>query len=120
MADAAQLGVKIFEDKIVVKPETAIICRFFEIDPLQLISSGALLIAVEEDNTSETIQNLTRGNIPATEIGLFEEDTRSRTLVKEDGSFRNLPRPISDHLWVALKKATTIDVEIDLKDFHNP
>jgi hydrogenase maturation factor len=104
MADAAQLGVKIFEDRIVVKPETARICRFFEIDPLQLIGSGALLIAVEEEKTSEIIQNLTRGNIPATEIGLFEEENRNRILLKGDGSFRNLPRPVSDHLWVALKK----------------
>lgn len=104
MADAAQLGVKIFEDKIAVKPETARICRFFEIDPLQLIGSGALLIAAEEEKTSEIIQNLTREQIPATEIGVFDEETKSRILLKDDGSFRNLPRPMSDHLWFALKK----------------
>ena len=42
MADAAGLGVRVFEEKITVEPETAKICRYYEIDPLQLISSGAL------------------------------------------------------------------------------
>ena len=47
LADAAGLGVKVFEDKIAVEPETAKICRFYEIDPLQLMGSGALLISAE-------------------------------------------------------------------------
>ena len=47
MADASGLGVKVFEDKIAVQPETAKICSYFGIDPLQLISSGALLISAE-------------------------------------------------------------------------
>ena len=43
MADAACLGVRVFEEKIMVEPETTKICRFYEIDPLQLISSGHCL-----------------------------------------------------------------------------
>src|SRR4030042_3279603 len=58
MADAAGLGVRIFEDKITVEPETAKICRFYEIDPLQLISSGALLIAAEPQSADIIVNAL--------------------------------------------------------------
>jgi hydrogenase maturation factor len=102
MADASQLGFKIFEDKIVVEPETAKICRYFEIDPLQLISSGALLIAAESDKTSEIIDNLVKEHVYAAVIGEFHGNINKRFLVRNDGNAQDLPRPISDHLWAAL------------------
>ena len=58
MADAAGLGVRVFEEKITVEPETAKICRYYEIDPLQLISSGALLIAAEPEAADKIIDSL--------------------------------------------------------------
>jgi hydrogenase maturation factor len=53
MADAASLGVKIQQDKITIEPETAKICRYYEIDPLQLISSGRLLIAADPEAATQ-------------------------------------------------------------------
>ena len=104
MADASNSGAKVFEDRIVVEPETAKICRFFEVDPLQLISSGALLIAAEADKASEIIENLEREHIYAAAIGEFGGNVNKRLLVRKDGSVQDLPRPLSDHLWLALKK----------------
>jgi hydrogenase expression/formation protein HypE len=104
MADASQLGVKVFEDKIVVEPETAKICRFFEVDPLQLIGSGALLIAAEARKTSEIIENLSKEHIYAAEIGEFGGNVNKRLLARKDGSVQDLPRPVSDHLWTALAR----------------
>lgn len=103
MADASRLGVKIYEDNIVVRPETSKICNFFEIDPIQLIGSGALLIAAEEAKTNEIISKLKKEQISAVEIGIFEENPDIRLLVKNAESVRELPRPLSDHLWKALK-----------------
>jgi len=104
MADASNSGAKVFEDRIVVEPETAKICRFFEVDPLQLISSGALLIAAEADKASEIIENLMREHIYAAAIGEFSGNVNKRLLVRKDDSVQDLPRPLSDHLWLALKK----------------
>ena len=104
MADASQLGVKIFEEKIVVEPETAKICRYFEIDPLQLIGSGALLIAAEAEKTGEIIENLRKEKIYAAEIGEVGGNINKRLLLRKDGSAQELPRPVSDHLWRALKE----------------
>ena len=104
MADSSNLGAKVFEDRIVVEPETAKICRYFEIDPLQLIGSGALLIAAEAEKTTSIIENLAKKKICAAEIGELGGNVNKRLLVKRGGSVEELQRPVSDHLWRALKE----------------
>jgi hydrogenase maturation factor len=104
MADASNLGVKVFEEAIPVQPETAKICSHFEIDPLQLISSGALLISAEAKSADEIIKNLAQQQIEASVIGEFLEDMDQRLLVQKDGKMQALPRPLSDHLWTALMR----------------
>lgn len=102
MADASNLGVKILEEKIRVQPETVRICQFFKIDPLQLISSGALLISARPESTDKIIEGLKRNRIHASVIGEFDENPADRTLKRRNGTVRTLPRPVSDHLWLAL------------------
>ena len=104
MADASNIGVRVYQDKIMVEPETAKICRYFEIDPLQLIGSGALLIAAEPHKTNEIVESLCNNRIYAAEIGEFGGTTSKRLLMQKDQSAQELPRPTSDMLWVALKK----------------
>ena len=102
MADAAGLGVRVFEEKITVEPETAKICRYYEIDPLQLISSGALLIAAAPEAADKIIDALSREHIYADEIGEFNVNLNKRMLMHKDDTAEMLPRPVSDHLWIAL------------------
>jgi hydrogenase maturation factor len=104
MADAANLGVKVFRDAVPVQPETARICSIFQIDPLQLISSGALLIAAEAKSTDAIIRSLKREQISAAVIGEFTEKRNSRLLITAEGTAEALPRPVSDHLWLALRR----------------
>jgi hydrogenase expression/formation protein HypE len=104
MADASGLGVRVVEEKINVEPETAKICRFYEIDPLQLISSGALLIAAEPQATNKIVDSLCREHIYADIVGEFNPNPNKRILVHKDDSAEMLPRPISDHLWTALTR----------------
>jgi hydrogenase expression/formation protein HypE len=104
MADASSLGVKVFEEAIPVQPETAKICSYFEIDPLQLISSGALLISAEAKFAEEIIKNLEQQQIEASVIGEFLEGTDQRLLIRKNGKVQALPRPLSDHLWTALRR----------------
>jgi len=103
MADASNLGVKIFETKIHIQPETTKICEFFHIDPLQLISSGALLISAKPKFADRIIGELEQKQIRASIIGEFLEKSRRRLIVRENGEIQTLPRPISDHLWLALR-----------------
>jgi len=104
MADASNLGVKVFEEKIPIAKETIKICNFFKIDPLQLISSGALLIASKNGFEEKIVRRLRENNIEASIIGEFLPSAKERLIIREDGRAEALPRPESDHLWVALAK----------------
>ncbi|MCW4027903.1 MAG: AIR synthase family protein [Candidatus Bathyarchaeota archaeon] len=104
LADASGVGVRILESSIPVAPETSEICKFLEIDPLQLIGSGALLISARPSYSEKIIRKLARNNIKANVIGEFLADPKKRTLVHADGTVTDLVRPVSDHLWVALER----------------
>jgi hydrogenase expression/formation protein HypE len=103
MAEASRLGVKIFEKNIPVQPETAKICSYFKIDPLQLISSGALLISAEAKSAEKIIESLKQQQIDASVIGEFLAGTNQRLLLRENGVVQSL-QPSSDHLWAALRR----------------
>lgn len=104
MADASNLGVKVFKENIPVKDETLEICKFFNIDPLQLISSGAMLIAAKPGYEKEIVRILNEHKIEASVIGEFLPSPDKRIMVYENGVEEKLPRPESDHLWLALAK----------------
>jgi len=103
LADASNLGVRILEEKIRVPPETARICGVFQIDPLQLISSGALLVSASSGSALRIVSKLTSRGLRADIIGEFLKDPEKRLLVRAGGSVIDLVRPLSDHLWSALK-----------------
>ncbi len=102
MADASNLGVRVLEEEIEIQPETSEICEFFKIDPLQLISSGSLLISARPESAERIIESLKRNGVHASNIGEFKEDREDRTLEGRNGAVQTLPRPLPDHLWLAL------------------
>jgi hydrogenase expression/formation protein HypE len=104
MADASNLGVKVIEEAIPVQPETAKICSHFQIDPLQLIGSGALLISAEAKSANQIVRNLKRKRVQASVIGEFTENAEQRELIQKVDVKNALPRPLSDNLWTALKQ----------------
>jgi hydrogenase maturation factor len=105
MADASNLGVKIYEEKIRMAPETVWICDFFRIDPLQLIASGSLLIAAKRNSADKVVKVLEKNEIAAAIIGEFLSSPEERIIVRKRGGLEELVRPVSDHLWLALEKS---------------
>ncbi|MDH5375832.1 MAG: AIR synthase family protein [Candidatus Bathyarchaeota archaeon] len=104
LADASNVGVKIFEEKISMAKETFEICRIFRINPLQLISSGTLLIAAKEDQTEKIVDVLKENGIDASVVGVILKNSQERVLIHRNGSRTRFMRPLCDHLWLALKK----------------
>ena len=98
MADAAGLGFTVYADKIPIRDETRGICEFYGLNPLALISSGALMIAAPGEEARKVVAALTEKGINASIIGEFVEDTERRVLV-ENGEEKPLERPESDELW---------------------
>jgi hydrogenase maturation factor len=108
IADASNLGVKVFETEMPIPEETLEICKFFRIDPLRLISSGALLIAAKKDFAKGVAETLEKSGIEARIIGEFLKDHEKRVLVRKNGRKQPLVRPSSDHLWKALEQKVVI------------
>jgi len=104
LADAANVGFNVYEEKIFVPVETRKICAHFGIDPLQLISSGSLLIVAEEVKTDEILSSLNKNNVQASVIGEVVDSVLGRKLITKAGEQTELIRPDTDHLWKALEK----------------
>jgi hydrogenase expression/formation protein HypE len=102
MADASGLGVKIIEERIRIQPETARISKFYQIDPLQLIASGSLLIAAKPGSADRITRALAKESIPSELIGEFTSSPQDRKIIRKNGKTENLERPRTDHLWQAL------------------
>jgi hydrogenase expression/formation protein HypE len=104
LAEAANVGFNVYEEKIFVPKETKQICEYFGVDPLQLISSGSLLVVAKKDKAEQITCALTGNGLQASVIGQITEADLGRNLVKKSGEKAELVRPASDHLWKALEK----------------
>lgn len=89
LADASGLGVTVSAERVVIPPETAAVCRALRLDPLGLLSSGCLLIAVPPEHAAPLLALLTAAAIPAADIGELHDD---RGLWLERGGTR-VPLP---------------------------
>ncbi len=102
MCNAAEVGFRVYEDRIPIRPETEEICRLFKVDPLKLISSGALLITGEASRAENLVEKVKRVGVKATVIGEVLSESRDRLVVRRTGVEEELPMPLSDELWAAL------------------
>lgn len=90
MAAAANVGVLVEEDAIPILPECSEICGALGLDPLGLIASGSLLIAVAPEDVGKVADALDREGIPASEIGRITEPGDGFKM-RSGGTVRDLP-----------------------------
>jgi len=97
LAEASGTGFRVMADEIPVTPVTARICRALEIDPLRLVSSGALLASVPRLD----VRLLRR--VRAKPIGKIVHRRHGRLVIGRDG-VRELDEPVQDHLWKIIER----------------
>lgn len=90
LAEAAGVGLKIEAEALLFLPETLELCQRFDLDPLGVIASGALLIAAAPDSTANILTSLSQAGIDAAVIGQAQSPDSGRILVEKQGS-RPLP-----------------------------
>ena len=100
LAQAANLGVRIEKEEIVVEDCVAEICRYFDIDPFSSISEGTLIIACREHKAGEVVATLSQEGIKSSIVGELTEPDRGMVLV-EGRSEKKLEHPIVDPFWKA-------------------
>jgi len=96
LADAAGCGAVVDYDKIPIRDDTRLLCKVFGLDPLGIISSGALLIASESQATGNITRALLAAGIPAVKVGAIRPE-RGVGFLKDGHEFA-LPRYDSDEL----------------------
>ena len=69
LAEAARVGLVVDEDAIPIFPETQVLCARVGLDPLGLIGSGALLLAVAPGDAGPILAALDEAGIAAARIG---------------------------------------------------
>jgi len=105
LCDASNVGFEIYSDAIPVDPSTHIICSELDISPLDLISSGSMIICCKNEHVNEIVNTIRTRGIEVTVIGTIVENPKRRILVTESDGIP-LQRPKTDALWDALKKVS--------------
>jgi hydrogenase expression/formation protein HypE len=90
LASAARIGMMVEMEKIMILPETALLCRQLKLEPLGLIASGALLIVAQEGDSTKIIAALQAEGIPAAVIGKIWEREKGVKL-RQQGKVNDLP-----------------------------
>jgi hydrogenase maturation factor len=79
------------------------ICSVLDVSPMELISSGAMIICCSNENVNEVVNTIQSRGVTATVIGQIVENPERRIIVTDSDGIL-LKRPVTDALWEALKK----------------
>jgi len=96
MATASGLGLEVAEADIPVSKETERICSTLGVDPLKLISSGTLLIAVRRGAEALVSEAVASVGSRATPIGRFK---KGKVLLTRRGKAEVVTGPPKDEIW---------------------
>ena len=99
----AGLGLRVVRERIPLFPETNSICRALSLDPLKLLASGALLIAVAPDGADLVVRTIEATGAPAAVIGEVRPSSEGITIVK-GGKVAPLTPAVRDEIARALER----------------
>jgi len=100
LAQAANLGVRVEKEAIVVEDCVPEICRCFGIDPYASISEGTLIASCRPHKAHEVVAALLEKGIRSSVVGELTDSKEGMILV-QDGKKRKLEHPIVDPFWNA-------------------
>jgi hydrogenase expression/formation protein HypE len=96
MATASGLGLEVVEGRIPVSRETKKICSVVGANPLKLISSGTLLLAVERGEEERAREAISAAGSTASVIGRF---TKGRVILTRGRSRLEVSTAPRDEIW---------------------
>jgi hydrogenase maturation factor len=91
LARASGVGLRVDRDAIPVLPETEALCAHYGLDPLGLIASGSLVIALAIEDAQKVVDALASERISVTAIGEVVPADEGLALVVK-GEAHDLPR----------------------------
>jgi hydrogenase maturation factor len=95
---ASNCGCLVKAKAIPILPETAALCHQFGIDPLGVISSGALLLTLPPEAASDLMDEYANKGIQAEIIGEIAPREAGLKIEKPDGKVAPLPDFVADEI----------------------
>jgi hydrogenase expression/formation protein HypE len=92
--EASGNGFRVEYGKIPIRVLTRKLCRYFNLDPLRLISSGSMLITVTDGD--EAMRILKENHVEAYLIGEICEEG---SIMVKDGKNLNVEAPLRDEIY---------------------
>ncbi len=90
LAQAAEAGLLVHQERIEILPETTLLCADYGLDPLGIIASGSLLIVLSPVDSARVIEKLEEAGIAAAIIGQVVARKEGLKLMA-GGMIRDLP-----------------------------
>ena len=90
MAIASNTGILIEREKIHILPEPLILSKLYNLNPFNTISSGSLLIAIEQNESNELVNLLKKNNLIAEKIGNIVPKKGGLKIKEKDGKMSPL------------------------------
>jgi hydrogenase maturation factor len=97
LAQASDVGMEIDAGGLFVADESRRLCAEYDLDPLGIISSGALLIGCEFDSAAPILKALNEAGIRADRIGVVRE-REFGVMLKTPGELQALPVFATDEI----------------------
>ena len=97
MAESAGVGLEVNAAAVPLLPECREVCGALGLDPLGLLASGSLLLAVSDGTSEKVRQALLSRGIQVSAIGRVT-DASQGTRLRVEGELRDLPRFPRDEL----------------------
>ena len=104
IAQAANSGVRVVKDKILVEDCVTEICRYFNIDPYASISEGTLIITCRPHKAEQIVKTLFKKGIKSSIVGELVKPDAGMVLINR-GKEEKLKHPIVDPFWKAFYEA---------------
>ena len=102
LAEASNVGVTVYDEKIPISYETKTICNILKIDPLKIMGSGALLIVLKSNKVNAVKSSLQKEGIMASVIGEITSLENGRKLIKADKTSTEIIPPKQDDVYRVL------------------
>ena len=96
LARASNCGFQIIYEEIPIIPEGKTLCKIFDLNPLQTISSGSLLIVVDESDCESLVKLLNENGVVAKKIGNLTPNTDY--LICKEGETLEIPYSEKDEI----------------------
>ncbi len=104
IAKASRVGLRIEQERIILRDDVAKICKLFEINPYTSISEGTLIITVRPHKVDKLLEALKAKGIEASIVGEVVPAEKGLTLIV-DRKEKPLEHPQVDPFWAAFNRA---------------